>query len=83
LVGWILSSFIDCTHFDLFLWWCLIISEFLINTQHSCSILTDLLDVGVNLNKIKDCLGDPNANAENPVLKAEQDAQVGLLEGNL
>jgi len=35
------------------------------------------------LNKVKYCIGDPNANAENPVLKAEQDAQVGLLEGNL
>ncbi|XP_057435410.1 vacuolar-sorting receptor 1-like isoform X2 [Lotus japonicus] len=33
--------------------------------------------LGVDLKKIKDCVGDPNANVENPVLKAEQEAQIG------
>ncbi|XP_054785284.1 vacuolar-sorting receptor 1-like isoform X2 [Prosopis cineraria] len=33
--------------------------------------------LGVDLNKIKDCIGDPLADAENPILKAEQDAQIG------
>lgn len=32
----------------------------------------------VDLKKIKDCIGDPQADVDNPVLKAEQDAQVGL-----
>ncbi|XXG40008.1 hypothetical protein AAC387_Pa01g0828 [Persea americana] len=31
--------------------------------------------LGLNLKKIDKCMGDPNADAENPVLKAEQDAQ--------
>jgi hypothetical protein len=30
------------------------------------------------MNKIKDCIGDLNADVENPILKAEQDAQVGI-----
>lgn len=33
---------------------------------------------GVDLKKVKDCVGDTNANSENPVLNAEQDAQVCL-----
>ncbi|RWR98184.1 vacuolar-sorting receptor 1-like protein isoform X1 [Cinnamomum micranthum f. kanehirae] len=33
--------------------------------------------LGLNLKKIDKCMGDPNADAENPVLKAEQDAQIG------
>jgi len=33
---------------------------------------------GVDLKKVKDCVGDPSANAGNAVLNAEQDAQVGL-----
>ncbi|XP_038903802.1 vacuolar-sorting receptor 1-like isoform X2 [Benincasa hispida] len=32
---------------------------------------------GMDLNKIKDCIGDPGADVENPILKAEQDAQIG------
>lgn len=32
--------------------------------------------VGIDLNKIKDCIGDPGADMENSILKAEQDAQV-------
>lgn len=37
---------------------------------------------GVDLKKVKDCVGDPHADVENPVLKAEQDAQVGILNCN-
>ncbi|KAI9074291.1 hypothetical protein K1719_043118 [Acacia pycnantha] len=33
--------------------------------------------LGVDMKRIKDCVGDPNADVENPVLKAEQDAQIG------
>ncbi|ERN10922.1 hypothetical protein AMTR_s00164p00059220 [Amborella trichopoda] len=33
--------------------------------------------LGLDHKKIEKCMGDPNANAENPILKAEQDAQVG------
>ncbi|RWR79049.1 EGF-like calcium-binding domain-containing protein [Cinnamomum micranthum f. kanehirae] len=33
--------------------------------------------LGLDLKKIDECIGDPDANAENPVLKAEQDAQIG------
>ena len=29
------------------------------------------------MKKIRDCVGDPNVDVENPVLKKEQDAQVG------
>ena len=32
---------------------------------------------GVDLKKIKDCVGDTHAEVENPILKAEQDAQIG------
>lgn len=32
---------------------------------------------GVDLKKIDECIGDPEADVENPILKAEQDAQVG------
>jgi len=35
---------------------------------------------GADLKKIKDCVGDPHADVENPVLKAEQDAQVSFLK---
>ena len=34
---------------------------------------------GVDLKKIQTCIGDTEADEENAVLKAEQDAQVGLL----
>ncbi|KAL5132758.1 Vacuolar-sorting receptor 1 [Glycine soja] len=33
--------------------------------------------LGVDLKKVKDCVGDPSANAGNAVLNAEQDAQIG------
>ncbi|KAF6168687.1 hypothetical protein GIB67_026573 [Kingdonia uniflora] len=33
--------------------------------------------LGLDLKKIDQCIGDPKADAENPVLKAEQEAQIG------
>ncbi|XP_039016117.1 vacuolar-sorting receptor 1-like [Hibiscus syriacus] len=33
--------------------------------------------LGVDLTKIDECIGDTEADVENPVLKAEQDAQIG------
>ncbi|MBA0573082.1 hypothetical protein Golob_000376 [Gossypium lobatum] len=33
--------------------------------------------LGLDSKKIEKCMGDPNADADNPVLKEEQDAQVG------
>ncbi|KAK1277736.1 Vacuolar-sorting receptor 6 [Acorus gramineus] len=33
--------------------------------------------LGLSLEKIKDCMGDPDADVENSVLKAEQELQVG------
>jgi len=37
-------------------------------------LLCTLTDV--DLKKIENCVGDPSADVDNPVLKAEQDAQV-------
>lgn len=34
--------------------------------------------LGVDLKKVDKCIGDPEADMENPVLKTEQDAQVKL-----
>lgn len=34
---------------------------------------------GMDIDKISKCVGDPDADEDNPVLKAEQDAQVSLL----
>ncbi|KAK4795883.1 hypothetical protein SAY86_028209 [Trapa natans] len=33
--------------------------------------------LGMDLKKIDECMGDPDADADNPVLKAEQDTQIG------
>ncbi|XP_020575329.1 vacuolar-sorting receptor 1-like isoform X1 [Phalaenopsis equestris] len=33
--------------------------------------------LGVDLKKVNDCIGDPEADEENAILKAEQDAQIG------
>ncbi|GAA0158157.1 extracellular matrix structural protein [Lithospermum erythrorhizon] len=33
--------------------------------------------LGLDLNKIDKCMGDPDSDSDNPVLKEEQDAQVG------
>lgn len=35
-------------------------------------------DKGIDLKKIDECIGDPDADVDNAVLKAEQDAQVKL-----
>lgn len=32
--------------------------------------------IGVDLKKVDECMGDPQADEENPVLKEEQEAQV-------
>ncbi|KAJ1397293.1 PA domain [Sesbania bispinosa] len=36
-----------------------------------------ILEKGLDIKKIERCMGDPDADSENPVLKEEQDAQVG------
>lgn len=33
---------------------------------------------GLDLKNIEKCMGDPNADSDNPVLKEEQDAQVSI-----
>ncbi|ESQ52524.1 hypothetical protein EUTSA_v10016384mg [Eutrema salsugineum] len=33
--------------------------------------------LGIDLKKVDECIGDPEADVENPVLKAEQESQVG------
>ena len=33
---------------------------------------------GLDLSKIEKCMGDPDADADNPVLKEEQEAQVSI-----
>ncbi|KAK1355544.1 Vacuolar-sorting receptor 1 [Heracleum sosnowskyi] len=38
---------------------------------------TVIKSLGVDLGQIDECIGDPNADAENPVLAIEQEAQVG------
>lgn len=40
----------------------------------SCDVST-----GLDSKKIEKCMGDPEADADNPVLKEEQDAQVIVL----
>lgn len=37
---------------------------------------------GIDLKKVDKCIGDPEADVENPVLKAEQESQVFLLVTN-
>lgn len=32
------------------------------------------------MKKIEKCMGDPNADSDNPVLKEEQDAQVAFFQ---
>jgi hypothetical protein len=34
------------------------------------------ISAGLDMKKIERCMGDPDADSENPVLKEEQDAQV-------
>ena len=35
--------------------------------------------VALPLDKINECMGDPEKDQDNPVLKNEQDSQVGLI----
>eukprot|EP00270_Netrium_digitus_P020198 TRINITY_DN8230_c0_g1_i1.p1 TRINITY_DN8230_c0_g1~~TRINITY_DN8230_c0_g1_i1.p1 ORF type:complete len:646 (+),score=135.92 TRINITY_DN8230_c0_g1_i1:41-1939(+) len=49
-------------------------SEKSYNQECSEKVMTSL---GVDIRKVRDCVGDPTRDAENPVLKAEQQAQVG------
>ncbi|XP_019426567.1 PREDICTED: vacuolar-sorting receptor 1-like isoform X2 [Lupinus angustifolius] len=44
------------------------------NKECADSVINSL---GLDLKKIERCMGDPNADSENPILKDEQDAQVG------
>jgi hypothetical protein len=44
------------------------------NKECAEKVITSL---GLDSKKIDECMGDPEADAENSVLKAEQDAQVG------
>ncbi|KAK7277077.1 hypothetical protein RIF29_18227 [Crotalaria pallida] len=41
-----------------------------------CSDLV-IKSLGIDLKKVKDCMGDTRADVENPILKGEQDAQIG------
>ncbi|MQM17488.1 hypothetical protein Taro_050460 [Colocasia esculenta] len=36
-----------------------------------------ILSLGLDLQRIDTCIGDPDTDEENPILKAEQDAQIG------
>ncbi|KAI4318764.1 hypothetical protein MLD38_032433 [Melastoma candidum] len=36
-----------------------------------------LKSLGLDIKKIEKCMGDPNADSDNPILKEEQDAQIG------
>ncbi|KAK1364686.1 hypothetical protein POM88_040247 [Heracleum sosnowskyi] len=44
------------------------------NKECADSVIKSL---GLDSKKIEKCMGDPNADSDNPVLKEEQDAQVG------
>ncbi|CAI0472027.1 unnamed protein product [Linum tenue] len=44
------------------------------NKECSDSVIRSL---GLDMKKIEKCMGDPDADSDNPVLKEEQDAQVG------
>lgn len=46
--------------------------EWPMTTTSLCIIHT----AGIDVKEVEKCVGDPNADVENPILKAEQDAQV-------
>jgi hypothetical protein len=48
--------------------------EKLYNSECAEKVITSL---SLKLEDVRTCMGDPEANADNPLLKAEQDAQVG------
>jgi hypothetical protein len=35
-------------------------------------------NVGIDVDKVRECMGDPEADTENAILRGEQDAQVFL-----
>ena len=39
-------------------------------------MLKPVTSAGLNTEKIEKCMGDPDADTDNPVLKEDQDAQV-------
>lgn len=41
-------------------------------------LMSIFLSAGLDLRKIEKCMGDPNADEDNPVLKEEQDAQASF-----
>ncbi|XWS09511.1 hypothetical protein CRYUN_Cryun40dG0090800 [Craigia yunnanensis] len=63
------------------LWWDYV-TDFAIRCPMKEKYTKDCADkvirsLGVNLTKIDKCIGDTEADVDNPVLKAEQDAQIG------
>ena len=48
----------------------------MLKTNHSCICHCVGLDVG----KVRECMGDPEADTENAILTGEQDAQVFFLQ---
>ncbi|MQL90209.1 hypothetical protein Taro_022807 [Colocasia esculenta] len=51
--------------------------ESLCYIAHRLASLTRQAALSLDLKKIDKCIGDPDADEENPILKAEQDAQIG------
>lgn len=43
------------------------------------TVLLSLFCIGLDSKSIEKCMGGPNADSDNPVLKEEQDAQVMTL----
>lgn len=69
------SYFIFCESDDLCLAnWVLEVVNLLWNVLKFPSFV--MCFIGVDLKKVDDCVGDPEADVDNQVLKAEQDAQV-------
>lgn len=60
----------DCLSSSIHSWIC----RLYIGSQFILSLVICLK--GVDVKKIDQCIGDPEADVDNPVLKAEQDAQV-------
>jgi len=56
---------------------CFVFASVSLCSVASCSICTEpLYNSSLDHKAIDKCIGDPDADEENPVLKAEQDAQV-------
>lgn len=37
------------------------------------------LDAGIDIKQVEKCVGDPDADSDNPILKGEQESQVHTL----